>query len=242
MNLYTYVTNNPLKWIDPTGHWCTSADGKYAHSGACDDPANNSRYEDDILHDGASEIWNGKNVDTYYYPYQDRLARWAAGDSLAYNTASQSQQRQMYHDIYQSTMSSGASEFGSGFMLGLEMLVNPGSKITKTISFANKLKKASKAAFDMFENFEEHYMKHVKKQKEFGNISEQEYLEGAFNLARTASDGKNIFFKVLENGRAATFNKRTNELVITHGGGDYIGTYMKPDYGMSGVLFFLNLK
>ncbi|MFC3803198.1 RHS repeat-associated core domain-containing protein [Cohnella sp. GCM10012308] len=34
-NLYTYVHNNPLSNIDPTGHYCASADGKIGHYGTC---------------------------------------------------------------------------------------------------------------------------------------------------------------------------------------------------------------
>ncbi|MBJ6362738.1 RHS repeat domain-containing protein [Paenibacillus sp. GCM10012307] len=36
-NLYTYVINNPLRYIDPSGNYCVSKDGDYAHSGACGD-------------------------------------------------------------------------------------------------------------------------------------------------------------------------------------------------------------
>jgi len=37
LNLYAYVHNNPLIYVDPTGHWCTSADGKWSHPGGCND-------------------------------------------------------------------------------------------------------------------------------------------------------------------------------------------------------------
>jgi len=33
--LYTYVYNNSLIYADPTGHWCTSADGMWSHPGGC---------------------------------------------------------------------------------------------------------------------------------------------------------------------------------------------------------------
>ncbi|MFD2115083.1 RHS repeat-associated core domain-containing protein [Paenibacillus yanchengensis] len=34
-NLYTYVYNNPLIYVDPTGNWCESAGGKHGHWGGC---------------------------------------------------------------------------------------------------------------------------------------------------------------------------------------------------------------
>ncbi|THF82715.1 RHS repeat-associated core domain-containing protein [Cohnella fermenti] len=58
MNLYTYVHNNPLIYADPTGHWCTSADGKYSHAGGCYGTGNTevfhdvggSKYVDDVTY------------------------------------------------------------------------------------------------------------------------------------------------------------------------------------------------
>jgi hypothetical protein len=41
LNLYAYVQNNPLKNVDPSGHWCRATiDGvTYSHNDSCDDPS-----------------------------------------------------------------------------------------------------------------------------------------------------------------------------------------------------------
>lgn len=59
LNRYTYVHNNPLRFVDPTGHWCESADGKWAHAGSCNDRSNMSRYEPDYKHDNDFIVENG---------------------------------------------------------------------------------------------------------------------------------------------------------------------------------------
>ncbi len=49
LNLYTYVSNNPVRYVDPTGNYCQSINGKYGHSGGCDDLKNSSRYVPDSI-------------------------------------------------------------------------------------------------------------------------------------------------------------------------------------------------
>ncbi|MFD2746938.1 polymorphic toxin-type HINT domain-containing protein [Paenibacillus yanchengensis] len=74
LNLYTYVQNNPLRYIDPSGHWCESAakdsSGKslYSHAGDCNSPTSN--WSADYKHHG-DLIRMGKNfvgpLRTYNY-------------------------------------------------------------------------------------------------------------------------------------------------------------------------------
>lgn len=96
--------------------------------------------------------------------------------------------------------------------------------------------------FSQFRNFDYHFEKHVLGKhggkKEFGNITKEQYYEQAFNLSLKDADGKTIFRKALSNGRMATYNKNTNELVILHDGVE-IGTYFKPSRGID---YFNDLK
>lgn len=60
--------NNPLIYADPTGNWCTSADGNWAHPGSPNDCSSpNSTYEADYLHDGDSILKKGNEVGTYIH-------------------------------------------------------------------------------------------------------------------------------------------------------------------------------
>ena len=49
MNRYSYVENNPLIYSDPSGNYCVSVDGKYAHTGQCADQSNADYYMDDRI-------------------------------------------------------------------------------------------------------------------------------------------------------------------------------------------------
>jgi len=57
------VHNNPLTNVDPSGHWCESTDGKWAHPGNC---ADGTIQEPDYMHDGDRLIRNGNEVGTFY--------------------------------------------------------------------------------------------------------------------------------------------------------------------------------
>ncbi|WP_171717202.1 RHS repeat domain-containing protein [Paenibacillus phytohabitans] len=70
LNLYTYVHNNPLIYVDPTGQWCESKDGKYSHPGTCSNP-NSGVYSADVKHNGEAMKSNGKSTGIYKFDYGD---------------------------------------------------------------------------------------------------------------------------------------------------------------------------
>jgi hypothetical protein len=58
-----------------------------------------------------------------------------------------------------------------------------------------------------------HYNKHVIQQKEFGDITKEEYLKGAQNLVNSGPGG-NILSKTRSNGDEIFYNKSTNEFAV----------------------------
>ncbi|MBO2531856.1 MAG: hypothetical protein CW342_02990 [Thermoactinomycetaceae bacterium] len=77
---------------------------------------------------------------------------------------------------------------------------------------------------------DDHYVKHVIRQKEFGNISKEEYLRRAQELV-TSEPGGDILVKRRSNGDRLFYNQRTNEFaVLTEDG--IIRTFFKPRDGI----------
>ena len=71
-----------------------------------------------------------------------------------------------------------------------------------------------------------HYDKHG---SEFGNISKEQYLQGANELINSTSD--DILTKTRANGDIIYYNPRTNEFAVRSADG-YIRTYFKPSDGL----------
>ncbi|WP_018130917.1 hypothetical protein [Effusibacillus pohliae] len=80
------------------------------------------------------------------------------------------------------------------------------------------------------EQLDSHYQKHVIEQKEFGNISKQEYLKRAQTLV-TSPPGDSILTKTRSNGDRLYYNKTTNEFAAVTKDG-IIKTFFKPKDGI----------
>ncbi|MDF9413920.1 hypothetical protein E1B06_19940, partial [Brevibacillus laterosporus] len=65
LNRYTYVHNNPVGNVDPTGNWCESKDGNWAHPGGCSSKSNKKSHDND--HSGDFIFENGKVIGAYKY-------------------------------------------------------------------------------------------------------------------------------------------------------------------------------
>jgi hypothetical protein len=92
--------------VDPTGHWCTSSNSKWSHSGACSDAS--STWSPDYDHIGEREMQNGKFVGAAFekqdLTVDDKYVLWIREDNDVYLDSSRDDQLQMRKWALQSYM------------------------------------------------------------------------------------------------------------------------------------------
>lgn len=134
--------NNPLRYVDPTGNYCVSANGKYAQPGSCKSSDSVYLGEDkDFV--GRPIIWNEKVIGfvtdngtsynavhysmNYWTSYKDdhSYVRWLAGGNDYYYSLDRDTQLRLRHKLLSSYMESqiqqGFPDFIDGVMWGRDL-------------------------------------------------------------------------------------------------------------------------
>lgn len=119
LNLYTYVHNNPLRYNDPTGHYCISSSGDNAHMDGCSN--SDSTFVDNKYATGQPLIENGS---LYGYvgqtgpssPVQMTYGQWRSGQPTLYSN-NQSDQYAWMEQAFGFTADIAAAFMTDGFSL-----------------------------------------------------------------------------------------------------------------------------
>ncbi|WP_367903402.1 RHS repeat domain-containing protein [Paenibacillus sp. PL2-23] len=81
-NQFTYVHNNPLIYTDPSGNYCVSADGAWAHEGICNNPETSYWFPDNgqpIVENGILKGKVGSSAAAVSYQrYEIKFNAWNA--------------------------------------------------------------------------------------------------------------------------------------------------------------------
>lgn len=122
-NRFTYVSNNPLVFVDPSGHWCVSADESISHPGECS--SSTSTYSDDMDHDGNTyQDSNQIGPGLYHYPVEDRYLRWMfLEDNSAYNSANDATKAQLRTMAFKKSTAENWDLVIYGFAAGVDSLL-----------------------------------------------------------------------------------------------------------------------
>ncbi|MED1854846.1 RHS repeat-associated core domain-containing protein, partial [Brevibacillus borstelensis] len=151
LNRYTYVHNNPLVNIDPTGNYCVSANGKNAHGGDCNSDSSIYLGEDrdfvgrPILDNGKIKGYigvsgPGNGSADYWSTYKDDYSyvRWVSGDNDYYYSLESSTQQRLKYKLLSGYMKEQIEMGFPDFIAGLDFTKNVRSGSGIVLSFAKK--------------------------------------------------------------------------------------------------------
>ncbi|WP_243014610.1 RHS repeat-associated core domain-containing protein, partial [Brevibacillus borstelensis] len=151
LNRYTYVHNNPLVNIDPTGNYCVSANGKNAHGGDCNSDSSIYLGEDrdfvgrPILDNGKIKGYigvsgPGNGSADYWSTYKDDYSyvRWVSGDNDYYYSLESSTQQRLKYKLLSGYMKEQIEMGFPDFIAGLDFAKNVRSGSGIVLSFAKK--------------------------------------------------------------------------------------------------------
>lgn len=223
LNLYTYVLNNPLIYIDPTGHWNTAVTANWT--------INEMKQQWHKAYEAGGDYQRWANE-------ADKLRNQMRSSGIAESDIMQSSDDMIPEAVVMQIAKSGVEEWkkqdplGFGLYFTATELSVPTSEVELALSFTPLRLSSKLIDFRTTKLLDEHFDKHVVKQMEFGPITKSAYLAGARKLYNSIADGQIVLTKSRTSDKATMFYKTdTNEfLSVSHDG--FIKTYFKPTDGL----------